>query len=75
MLLIVNDLNSFACDQNYEISIGSGQIIDCNLLLGKNTIILEITDKTITCQTCYDCGNCTVKSITFTVPHDNLGLE
>ncbi len=46
-----DDINDFdwyrvdPCDQNNEIYIGSGQIIDCNLPLGHHTIILEVTDK------------------------------
>jgi hypothetical protein len=46
-----DDINDFdwyrvdPCDQN-EIYIGSGEIIECNLPIGENIIILEVTDKT-----------------------------
>ncbi len=33
------------CDPNSDISLGSGEIIECNLPLGEHTIILEVTDK------------------------------
>jgi len=46
-----DDINDFdwyvvdACDPNYEDYLGSGEIIECNLPLGKNYVILVVTAK------------------------------
>jgi hypothetical protein len=45
----INDFNWFEqidpCDPNTNVLLGSGQTLDCNLPLGKHTIVLEVTDK------------------------------
>jgi len=45
-----DDINDFdwyvvdACDPSFEDYLGSGEVIECNLPLGENIIVLEVTD-------------------------------
>ncbi|MHC4111401.1 MAG: LamG-like jellyroll fold domain-containing protein, partial [Planctomycetota bacterium] len=44
----INDFNWYEldpCDQNADIFLGSGPIIDCNLSIGEHIIVLEVTDR------------------------------
>ncbi len=44
----INDFNWYEldpCDPNFDVLLGSGRIIDCNLSIGEHIILIEVIDK------------------------------
>ncbi len=44
----INDFNWYQldpCDPNFDVFLGNGRIIDCNLPIGEHIILLEVSDK------------------------------
>jgi len=73
-----DDINDFdwyevidACDPNSDIFLGSGEVIECNLPLGENDIILEVTDK----AGAFDTNEVTITVEDTTQPEFSLSVE
>jgi hypothetical protein len=72
-----DDINDFdwyvvdSCDPNYEDYLGSGEVIECNLPLGENIIVLEVTDK----AGAFDSNEVTITVEDVTPPEFSLAVE
>jgi len=72
-----DDINDFdwyvvdACDPNFEDYLGSGEVIECNLPLGENIIVLEVTDT----AGAFDNNEVTITVADVTGPEFSLTVE